>query len=496
MSDSTAAAPAPESKPKPKRKKKGPAISASLPGKRWDLMDKIPGFRWALKRRSFQFLVILPNLFLFYVFLLAGFFGTRVGNHNVIIVFIWILWWFLLIAIMVPFASRIWCTLCPLPFFGDWLQRRKLIEVRVGKTAGVKNKMYGLNKRWPKRLTNIWLQNIGFLTLCTFSAMLVTRPVVTAGVLSSFIVMAVILGYVYHLRTFCNYVCPVSGFLSLYSMTSTMELRSKDWDVCLKCKSKACRTGNDKGWGCPWFIYLGKLERNNYCGLCMECIKSCPNDNIAINLRPFASDIRIKGYDEAWKAFIMLALAMAYSIILLGPYGTIKDWANVTESGMWGGFAIYTGILWSSALLVIPGLFLACSWLGRKLAGPTEHSLKTVFLGYSYVIVPLGLLAWIAFSVPLIMVNGSYILNVASDPFGWGWNLFGTADVAWSPLIPEYIVYGQFTLLATGLYFAIKRGYQISLQLFKDERKALRAVAPIVFYCTAIVAGFWVFFAG
>lgn len=39
-----------------------------------------------------------------------------------------------------------------------------------------------------------------------------------------------------------------------------------------------------------------------------------------------------------------------------------------------------------------------------------------------------GLLAWIAFSVPLIFVNGSYIISVISDPFGWGWNLFGTAD--------------------------------------------------------------------
>jgi hypothetical protein len=495
MSEATAAKPKQNPKKK-KKKKKGQAIDATLKGKRVDLLEKVPGLKWLVRRRSFQFAVILPNLFLFYVFLLAGFFGTPVGNHNVIIVAIWILWWFLLIALMVPFASRIWCTICPLPFFGDWLQRRKLVQVRVGKTGGVKNKLFGRNIRWPKRLTNIWTQNIGFLALCTFSAILVTRPTVTAAVLSSFIVLAVVLGYLYHLRTFCNYVCPVSGFLSLYSMTSTMELRSKSADECLKCKSKACRTGNAEGWGCPWYIYMGKLERNNYCGLCMECLKSCPNDNIALNLRPFASDIRIKSYDEAWKAFIMLALAMAYSVILLGPYGTIKDWANVTETGQWGGFAIYAAILWSSALLVIPGLFLGSAWLARKLAGPTEHSLKTVFLGFSYTIVPLGLLAWIAFSVPLIMINGSYILNVASDPFGWGWDLFGTAGVEWSPLIPEYLVYGQLALLATGLYFAVKRGYQISMQLFGDPRKALRGVVPIAGFCTAVVAGFWIFFAG
>jgi ferredoxin len=475
---------------------KRPAIQATLPGKRWDLLRAIPGLKWLMMRRSFQFAVILPNLFLFYVFILAGFFGTPVGNRNIIIVAIWILWWFLLIALMVPFASRIWCTVCPLPFFGDWLQRRKLVQVRVGKTRGLGNELSGRNRRWPKRLANMWVQNIGFLTLCTFSAMLVTRPTVTAAVLTSFVALALVLGYLYHLRAFCNYVCPVSGFLGIYSMTSTIELRSKSPDECVQCKTKACRTGNDKAWGCPWFVYMGKLERNNYCGLCMECLKSCPNDNIALNVRPFASDIRIQGYDEAWKAFIMLALAMAYSVILLGPNGTIKDWANVTETGQWGGFAKYAAILWMSALVVLPGLFYGCAWAAKKLAGDTRHAMRTVFLGYSFIVVPLGLLAWIAFSVPLLLVNGSYILNVVSDPFGWGWDLFGTAGAQWTPLVPEYVVFFQLPLLGIGLYYAVRRGYQIGVQLFGDRALALRALVPIASFAVAVVCGFWVFFAG
>jgi polyferredoxin len=480
----------------PKRRIRPEEKLKSLPGFRLDLFRRIPGLKRLVNLRAFQFLAIFPNLLIFHLLFIAGIFGTPVGNKNAIIVFIWILWWFALIALMVPFASRIWCTVCPLPFFGDWLQRRALVRVRSGKTGGLRNKLFGLNKRWPKKLSNIWLQNFGFLSLATFSAILVTRPIVTVGVLGSLVILATVLAAVYRMRTFCNYICPVSGFLSLYAMTSTVELRSKDADVCLKCKSKACRTGSEEGWACPWFVYMGKLDRNNYCGLCMECVKSCPNDNIGLNLRPFASDIRIKGYDEAWKGFIMLALAMSYSVILLGTNGTIKDWANVTETGNIGGFLIYTLILWAGALLVVPALFYLCARLAQFLAGAREIPFKEIFLGYSYLLVPLGLLAWIAFSFPLLFVNGSYIIAVISDPLGWGWDLFGTAHFPWKPLWPEYLGFIQILLLLIGLYYALDRSYKIGERLFGSARAALKGLLPMGAFSVGVTVAFLRFFTG
>lgn len=468
--------------------------SASRAGRR-DLFKIVPGLRRLVGMRSFQALFVIPSLLVFYLLVIAGLVGTPVGNRNIIIVLIWILWWFLLIALMVPFGSRVWCTVCPLPFFGDWFQRRAIVNVRPGRTVGLRNLMFGWNLRWPRKLSNIWLQNIGFLILCTFGAILVTRPVVTAIVLAGLVILALVLAVFYRLRAFCNYLCPVSGFLSLYSMASMVELRARDETVCLKCESKACRTGNELGWACPWAVYMGKLDRNNYCGLCMECIKSCPSDNIALNLRPFAADTRIERTDEAWKAFIMLALAMSYSIILLGPNGTIKDWANVTETQAWSGFAVYAAILWLGALVVLPAIFWVCVRLARHLGGPAHASTRKAFLAFSYVLVPLGLLAWIAFSVPLILVNGSYILNVISDPFGWGWNLFGTAEVEWRPVIPETIGYIQLALLGIGLYFALKKGLEVAKRLFPRQR-APAALIPIGVFVTAATLVFATFFLG
>ena len=462
---------------------------------RIDLFEKIPFLKKWVKLRSFQSLLIIPTLVLFYIFLLAGVFGSPVGNRNIIVIFVWILWWFVLITFLVPFGSRVWCTMCPFPFFGEWFQRRKLISVGTGKPSVGRNKMYGLRKRWPKFLSNIWLQNIGFLTMATFNALLVTRPMVSVIALGGLVIIATIIHMIYRQRAFCMYICPVSGFLSLYSMTSMVELRSKNKEVCGGCKTKSCLTGNEKGWGCPWFQHAEKMDRNNYCGLCMECMKSCPNDNITVSTRPFASDTTIKGYDEAWKGFIMLTLALAYSVVLLGPYGTLKDWANLSEMRNWSGFAIYATSLWLLALVVLPSIYYLTVLAGHRLAKSTV-SIKDMFIRYSYVFVPLGLLAWIAFSLPLVMVNGSYIIAIISDPFGWGWDLFGTANFPWTPLYPEYGIFFQMLFLVIGLYYSMKRGFEIAVELQKDSKAAFKSMLPLNILLLTITVLFIKLFVG
>ena len=462
-----------------------PILPATVPQEvaeerwRFDVFARLPWLKGLVRMRSFQFLAILPNLILFYLFLIAGFFGTPIGNRNIIIVFVWILWWFVLIAVMMPFGSRLWCTMCPLPFVGDWLQRKAVLKVRSGKSPGTENKFFGLQKRWPKRLSNIWLQNFGFLFLATFSALLVTRPLVSAILFGVLILLAAALALVYRLRTFCNYVCPISGFLSLYAMTSTVELRSADKDVCLKCTTKSCIRGSDRGWACPWNVYMGKLDRNNYCGLCFECVKSCPNDNISLYLRPFStSDVLLRGYDEVWKASIMLMLAFSYSIVLLGPWGWLKDWANISEMRNWGGFGLFAAGQALLALVIFPGLYYLSIRLAKWYARADAISTRELFLKYAYMLVPMGLLAWIAFSVPLIMVNGSYIISVVSDPLGWGMNLFGTAEFPWKPLWPQWVPFVQVPILLAGFYFGLRGLNKVGSQLFSDPAQLRRSLVP------------------
>ncbi|MFQ6673763.1 MAG: hypothetical protein ACE5GH_03125, partial [Fidelibacterota bacterium] len=123
-------------------------------------------------------------------------------------------------------------------------------------------------------------------------------------------------------------------------------------------------------------------------------------------------------------------------------------------------------------------------------------SVKEIFLKYSYMLVPLGLLAWIAFSVPLLLVNGSYVASVVSDPLGWGWDLFGTAGLHWRPIMPAWIPLIQMILLLIGLYYSLSRGFLISRELFSTARAALAGLAPMAVFLTGITTVFVTLYVG
>ena len=116
--------------------------------------------------------------------------------------------------------------------------------------------------------------------------------------------------------------------------------------------------------------------------------------------------------------------------------------------------------------MIFPGIYYLTIRLAKWYAKADDIPTKELFLKYAYMLVPMGLLAWIAFSVPLIMVNGSYIISVISDPMGWGMNLFGTADFPWTPLRPNWVPYLQVPILLTGLYYGLRGLYEVGRKLF------------------------------
>ena len=427
--------------------------------KRINLLERLPGLKWLIMRRSFQFLILFPGFVLFYLFILSSLWGSPVGNRNIAIIFVWILWWFALKAIFVPLGGRIWCMMCPLPAPAEWLSRKRLTAVQYIQKPfkGLHHRFIGLQKDWPKMMQNMWLQNFIFLLMISFGIILITRPFATSILFLAILVTTILLAFIFRRRVFCIYLCPVGGFLGNYSMASMTEIRAVDPDVCRKHKEKCCYAGASGGWACPWKQYIGNMNRNNHCGFCMECLKSCSKDNIGIFFRPFGSDQKLKGYDEMINVMIMLVVAIAFSITMLGPWGYIKSAANITESRQIIPFLTYIALIWLSALIIFPGLFSLSARLSNRLIGrPVNNRIMTLRL--SYILIPIGIFSWIAFSLPSVMVNYSYILSVFSDPLGLGWDIFGTANYPFSPFHPEWIPMIQGILLLIGLYLGLSRG--------------------------------------
>jgi hypothetical protein len=290
-------------------------------------------------------------------------------------------------------------------------------------------------------------------------------------------------------RVFCRYVCPVGGFIGLYSLASGLELRVKDAQVCRDHATKDCIIGTEQSYGCPWMVFPGNLERNTYCGLCTECLKACPKDNIALNLRPFGADLLVakgRSLDEAYKSLIMLTCALLYSGVLLGPWGWLKDWANMATLPRWAAYA--AGFL-AINLVAVPALFWLAASAARA-AARLQVPVRRLFIDYAYSLVPMGLMGWIAFSFSFVFVNGSYALAVLSDPFGWGWDLFGTGAAPWTPLLPRLLPGVQTGLLMVGLVSSIAVAYRIGRQHSRTHAQAWRGTLPVSGFLALITLAF------
>jgi 4Fe-4S binding domain len=437
-----------------------------------------------LTSRWLQWSLIAITLPVFLLAILAGLFGTPAGSRNFGIVFVWIVWWALLILLLLPFAGRLWCAICPIPAPGEWLQRRALVQPRE------RGRLYTLGLKWHRRLRNIWLQNATFLAVALFSVVILTTPMVSALVLTLFAIVALVTSLLFERRTFCRYLCPVGGFIGLYSQLAPIEVRVKDHAICATHQEKTCYVGSDAGYGCPWLVFPAALDKNTYCGLCTECLKTCPLDNVALYARPFGADLfttQGRRLDEAYKAFIMLTCALAYSIVLIGPWSILRETAYAVGSAGWWLYAV--GFL-AVNLAVVPGIFLACVLIGKRL-GRVAAPTRRLFIDYAYALVPLGLTAWAAFSISFVLTNWSYAWQVLSDPFGWGWNLFGTANWAWTPYLAGWQSMLQIPILLVGLIGAIA----VAFHTAREQRVSPRVALPIAAFCTVFTLALVVLYA-
>ena len=270
----------------------------------------------------------------------------------------------------------------------------------------------------------------------------------------------------------------IGGFSGIYAQIAPVELRVIDTAICAKHGDKSCYHA------CPWGLYPVALRDNAACGLCMECLRACPKDNLALNLRPFGTDIgrtrtanrleSIRSLDAAFLALIMLGSALAFAAVFVGPWGWLKMAAFEIGSLHWVGYS--AGFL-ALNLLVLPGLFGSAVWLAGK-SGKVRLSLKREIANQSQALLPLGLMAWIAFTISFALPKLGYVLGVINDPFGWGWNLMGSAYTFWSPDVSGFSVILQAGLLLIGLFWSASIAWRLAES---SPRRAL----PVLAFCLA-----------
>ncbi len=153
------------------------------------------------------------------------------------------------------------------------------------------------------------------------------------------------------------------------------------------------------------------------------------------------------------------------------------------------------GTLLAIAGLAVVVLFVALAYIAAmKAAAYAVHydgDLRGAFLGS---LVPIALAYVVAHYFSFFVRETQYLVPFASDPFGFGWDLFGTADVQpnLNVLAPKTIWYAQVAALVTGHVAGLVLAHDRAVELFESPRKAaISQYAMLALMVVYTLAGLW-----
>lgn len=257
----------------------------------------------------------------------------------------------------------------------------------------------------------------------------------------------------------------VYGFMSRFSITETRVSPSN----CADCSTDGrCATeGHD---------WVDCYERYNLAE---------PSER-EFNLRPFCVGLnRLGDVTPAAVCFVILLL----STVSFDGLSATSEWVIFSTQFLLqfprnGGYLanlvgvvglpIVFGILYVAtcrAMMTLTGPYTADSPDFGNLARSFVFSLLPIALAYHY-----------AHFLGFLLINGQRFIVLASDPFGWGWDLFGTADaiINIGILSPVFIWYFSISAIVVGHIAGVYLAHVQAVRLFPDRRAALISQVPML----------------
>lgn len=155
------------------------------------------------------------------------------------------------------------------------------------------------------------------------------------------------------------------------------------------------------------------------------------------------------------------------------------------------------GLLASLAAFVLA--YEGFSAWSAKRANWTFTSIGRVARAFAHSLIPIAFAYFVAHYFTLFVFQSQDLVRLASDPFGFGWNLFGTADhqINFQLVSAEAIWAVQVISIVVGHVIALALAHDRALELGRTHREALRSQTPMLILMVLLtVAGLWSLSAG
>lgn len=416
---------------------------------------------------------LIPKIFVWFnilmVVVMAGFTlygGSRPADHplqsfgnNPGMLITWLIW-FPILPISAALIGRIWCGVCPIAGIGDYVSKVVKFNLPVPKIF--------------KRM-DFWLVILSFLFLDYIEEFLgvAEQPWATGVLLVAIISLSVLFCILFERKTFCRYVCPLAGMLGAYSSMSMAEVRGNKKVCQTQCGQHSCYRGTENVPGCPMFSYPASLATNSQCMMCLNCLKSCDNRGVQVNIRP--------PLQELWRQSQPLLSLSLFGVMLVGlmarhQFPALTFWLTIAESLNWPEWMVHTVLyLFFIAIAVIPFIFSA-----SLSAAASGERLTENMAYYGMAFIPLALSGHLAHVAHEILSEGIY------DLLKYLVNLYnsivhgiavGTQEVMITPFIHASIVtFVKFMLISGGMLGSLIALVMIARRV--SERAVLGRIIP------------------
>ncbi|MGH7322598.1 MAG: hypothetical protein ACRELA_23665 [Candidatus Rokuibacteriota bacterium] len=149
----------------------------------------------------------------------------------------------------------------------------------------------------------------------------------------------------------------------------------------------------------------------------------------------------------------------------------LASWSDdVMAAIAWGVFAALFALLYG-------GVVRAMAW-----SAADASSRRGLGGWFVLTLVPIGIAYHLAHYHSLLLVAGQYAIPLLSDPFGWGWDLFGTTlyRVDFSVVDAASIWSLSVGAIVVGHVVAVYLAHVMALRVYGNARTALRSQIPML----------------
>lgn len=162
---------------------------------------------------------------------------------------------------------------------------------------------------------------------------------------------------------------------------------------------------------------------------------------------------------------------------------TLMPWYIAWES-FWLFFSPFVYLL----------VYVAVLWLGKSLVR-SQRGVRELAMDFAYTLLPIALAYHITHYWTLVLTHGLKVFSLISDPFGWRWDLFGTAMKFRAPIIPDMGVvwHSQIALIVVGHILGVYLAHKVALRVFPSRGASFASQLPMLLFMILLtVFGLWI----